>query len=70
LVKAQFGTSRGNRGIVLKDINDNETRFASKLMACKILRKYQKEEAPRGFIAVVVQCVKGVMFSWAPYLLN
>jgi hypothetical protein len=39
LVKAQFGTSRGNRGIVLKDINDNVTRFANKLMACKLLRK-------------------------------
>jgi hypothetical protein len=32
LVKAQFGTSRANKGIVLKDINDNETRFTNKLM--------------------------------------
>jgi hypothetical protein len=70
LVKAQFGTSRGNRGIVLKDINDNATRFTNKLMACKLLRKCRKEEAPTGVIAVVAQCTKGVMFSWAPYLLN
>jgi hypothetical protein len=39
LVEAQFGTSRGNKGIVLKDINDNMTRFSSKLMDFKLLRK-------------------------------
>jgi hypothetical protein len=46
LVKAQFGTSRGNKGIVLKDINDNVNRFSNKLVDCKLLRKFQKEEAP------------------------
>jgi hypothetical protein len=39
IVKSQFGTNRGNRGIVIKDMNDVTTRFASKLMACKLLRK-------------------------------
>jgi hypothetical protein len=39
LVKVQFGTRRGNRGIVLKDINDNAKRLSIKLMDCKILRK-------------------------------
>jgi hypothetical protein len=39
-------------------------------MACKLLRKCRKEEAPTGVIAVVVQCAKGVVLSWAPYLLN
>jgi hypothetical protein len=53
LVKAQFGTSRGNIGIVLKDINDSATSFTNKLMACKMLRKCKKEEAPSGVIAVV-----------------
>jgi hypothetical protein len=42
LVKAQFGTSRGNKGIFLKDINDNATTFTNKLMACKLLRKCRK----------------------------
>jgi hypothetical protein len=70
LVKAQFGTSRRNRGIVLKEINGNAKRFSNKIMACNLLRKCRKEEAPVGFIAVVTQCAKGVMFSWAPYQLN
>jgi hypothetical protein len=34
------------------------------------LRKYQKQEALVGIIAIVMQCTKGVMFSWVPYLLN
>jgi len=54
LVKAQFGTSKGNRVIVFKDINDNATRFSNKLMSCKLLRKCRKEEAPPGIIVVVV----------------
>jgi hypothetical protein len=70
LVKAQFGTSRGNMGIVLKEINDNVMRFENNLMACNVLRKCRKEEAPARGIIVVAQCAKGVMFSWAPYLLN
>jgi hypothetical protein len=48
-VKAQFDTTRGNRGIVIKDINDNVTRFASKLMACKLLRKLQRGSANRRY---------------------
>jgi hypothetical protein len=70
MVKAQFGTIRGNMGIVLRDTNDNATRFANKLMACKLLRKCKKEEALIGFIAVVTQCMKGVIFSWVSCLLN
>jgi hypothetical protein len=43
LVKSQFGTSRGNtRGIMLRDINDSETRFSNRLMDFKLLRKCTK----------------------------
>jgi hypothetical protein len=69
-VKAQFHTTRVNRGIIIKEINDNMTRFVSKLMACKLLRKCRREEASAGVIAVAVQCTKGMMFSWVSYLLN
>jgi hypothetical protein len=69
-VKAQFDTTRGNRGIIIKEINDNATRFTSKLMVCKLLRKCRIEEAPTGVIVVVAQCAKGMMFNWASYLLN
>jgi hypothetical protein len=68
--QAQFGTSRGNKGIVLRHINTNATRFASNLMIFKLLRKWRKEEDPTGIIAVITQCTKGVMFSWVSYLLN
>jgi hypothetical protein len=70
LVKEKFGTSRRNRGIVLKDIKNNATRFTNKLMDCKLLRKFHKEEELAGFIVVVMHCMKGVMFSWKPYPMN
>jgi len=40
------------------------------MMACKILRKCRKEEAPTGVIAAVVQCMKGSLLSWTLYLMN
>jgi hypothetical protein len=46
IVKAQFGTNRGNRDIMLRDINNDVTRFSNKLMDFKLLRKCRKEEAP------------------------
>jgi hypothetical protein len=63
IMKVQFRTNIGVWGIVIKDINDVATRFASKPMASKLLRKCREEEAPTRVIAVVAQCIKGVMFS-------
>jgi hypothetical protein len=43
LVKSQFGTNRGNtRGIVLRDINENVTRFTNNIMDFKLPRKCTK----------------------------
>jgi hypothetical protein len=69
-VKAQFGTNKGTEGLIIKDINDHATKFATKLIAFKLLRKCIKEEVPTRVIAIGAQCAKGVVFSWAPYLLN
>jgi hypothetical protein len=69
-IKNKYGTDRGSRGMIIKQINEPTTRFATKLMACKLLRKCRKEEAPAGVIAAVTQCAKGSLLSWAPYLLN
>jgi len=57
-------------GIILKDIKDPMMWFANKLMDCNYLRKCRKEEASAGVIPVVAHCAKGVIFSWAPYLVN
>jgi hypothetical protein len=62
--------TRGHRGIIIKEINDNVTRFTSKLMACKLLRKCRREEVPVGVIIVSMQCMKGMMFRCMSYLLN
>jgi hypothetical protein len=69
-VKVQFDTTRGNKDIIIKEINDNMKRFSSKLMEWKMLIKCHRKEVPEGVIAVTTQCVKGMMFNYASYLLN
>jgi hypothetical protein len=56
--------------MIIKNINDPATRFVTKLMACKLLRKCRKEEAPAGVVAAAAQCAKGTFLSWVSYLLN
>jgi hypothetical protein len=41
-----YGTERGSRGIIINKISEPTTRIATKLMACKLLRKCCKEEVP------------------------
>jgi hypothetical protein len=38
-IKAKYGAERGNRGIGISDINDPATRFATRLLGCKLMRK-------------------------------
>jgi hypothetical protein len=40
--------------------------MGAKIMACKLLRKFRKEEVPAGVVAVASQCVEGTIVSWAP----
>jgi hypothetical protein len=41
-IKAKYGAERGNRGIKINDINDPATRFSTRLLGCKLMRKCQK----------------------------
>ena len=69
-MKKKYCTDRGMRGIIIKRINDVATQMVTKILACKLLRKYHREEVSVGVIAVVAQCAEGTIVSWAPYLLN
>jgi hypothetical protein len=44
--------------------------MATKIMACKLLRKCCKEEVWTGVVTDTTQCAEGTTISWAPYLLN
>ena len=50
-MKPKYGTERGSRGIIINQISEPTTRIATKMMACKLLRKFRKEEASAGVIA-------------------
>jgi hypothetical protein len=69
-MKKTYGMERGSPRIIIKRINDAAMRMATKLMACKLLRKCRKEEVLAGVVAATTQCANGTMISWAPYLLN
>jgi hypothetical protein len=69
-MKKTYGTEIRSHIIIIKHISDASTRLATKIMVCKLLRKCHKEEVPVRVIVAAVECVKGTMLSWAPYLLN
>jgi hypothetical protein len=62
-MKKTYGTERGSCRIIIKCINDAAKRLATKLMACKLLRKCRKEEFPVGVIAAASQCMEGTMLN-------
>jgi hypothetical protein len=69
-MQKMYGIERGSCIIIIKCISYTTTRLATKLMACKFLRKCRKEEVPARVVTSKTQCIEGTMLSWAPYLLN
>jgi hypothetical protein len=57
-MKKKYGTDRGTQGIIIKRINDVATQMASNILACKLLRKFRREEVSAGVITVAAQCVE------------
>jgi hypothetical protein len=45
-MKKKYGTTRGTRGIIIKQINNASTQLGENILACKFLRKCRKEEVP------------------------
>jgi hypothetical protein len=69
-MKKKYGTSRGTRGIMIKQINNAATQLGAKILTYKLFRKCRKDEVPTRFIAVATQCVEGTSMRWVPYLLK
>jgi hypothetical protein len=69
-MKNKYGTDTGTRGIILKRINDVSTQMGAKILSCKLLRNFRREEVPTWVVAVAAQCVEGTTVRWEPYLLN
>jgi hypothetical protein len=60
-MKNKYGTERGSRRIIIKCISNIATRMATKIMACKLLKKCRKEEVSTRVVTTTTQCVKGTM---------
>jgi hypothetical protein len=50
-MKKTYGTERGSCRIIIKHISDVATRMATKIMACKLIKTFRKEEVPARVIA-------------------
>ena len=58
-IKEKYDTKRGNRGIMINDINDPATRFATIFLGFKLMHKFQKEKVSAGVVEVAELCAKG-----------
>jgi hypothetical protein len=52
-MKKTCGIERGSCNIIIKRINNAMTQMETKILACKILRKFRKEEVLVGVIAAI-----------------
>jgi hypothetical protein len=50
-IKAKHDIERGNRGIMISDINDPTTRFSTRMLGCKLMHTCRKEEVPTRVVA-------------------
>jgi hypothetical protein len=55
-MKKKYGTDRGTRGIIIKRINDASKKLVAKILACKMLRKFRREEVPVEVVVFATQC--------------
>jgi hypothetical protein len=62
-MKNKYGTERGSCRIIIKRISDAMTRMATKIMACKLLRKFRKEEVSTGVVAAATQYTEGTTLN-------
>jgi hypothetical protein len=69
-MKQKYVTERGSCEIIIKRISDAETRMPTKIMACKLLKKFYKDEFPIRVVATATQCSEGTTLNWAPYFLK
>jgi hypothetical protein len=67
-MKEKYGTFRGAHGLDVASINDDTVRFATQVLACKLLRKCHKDQVPAGVIAATEKCTAGVMMNWETFL--
>jgi hypothetical protein len=63
-------THRGACSLDVASINDDTVRFATQVLACKLLRKCCKDQVPIGVIAIAEKCVAGVQMNWVTFLVN
>jgi hypothetical protein len=66
----KFHTHIGVCGLDVESICDPTMRFVTQVLACKLLRKCQKDQVLVTVIVVDENYVKGMQMKWKTFLLN
>jgi hypothetical protein len=57
-MKKKYGTNKGTRGIIIKRINDAATQLGTKILACKLLRKFAGRKSQLGLLQLQLNAQK------------
>jgi hypothetical protein len=69
-MKDKFNTFRGIRGLDVTNISDDVVIFVTHILACKLQRKFRKDEVSSRVIVAIEKCTKGVHMNWATFLVK
>jgi hypothetical protein len=69
-MKENFNTQRVQCDLDVARICNLTMRFMTQVLACKLLRKLQKDQFPTTVIEVIEKCIEGVQMNWVTFLLN
>jgi hypothetical protein len=69
-MKDNFHTFRGKKGLDVANISDDVVPFLMQVLACKLLRKFCKDEVPTTVITTMEKCTEGVQMNWDTFVVN
>ena len=67
-MKDRFGLTKGKRGYHTFVIQEQNIRFATELLACKIMWKCRPNEVPAPIVSIAANCAEGYSYNWAAYI--
>jgi hypothetical protein len=69
-MEENFHTHKGVHSLDVASICDHTVRFLTQALACKLLRKFQKDQVLANVIEENEKCIEGMQMNWVTFLLN
>jgi hypothetical protein len=62
-MKDKYDTHRGAHRLEVSSISDDTVRFAMQVLACKLSRKFRKDQVPGVLIETIEKCITRVQMN-------